>query len=161
MDFDERLQRAIERGTRTAGQRRGQEAAQALSEEQCKRLHSQFRLQLSDHIELCLKRLPQFLPGFEYENVVSDRGWGGAIRRDDADLGRGRARSNVFSRLEIVVRPFSSAQVLEMQASGTVRNKEVFTRSHFQPLEEVDIDRFKEIVDQWVPEYAELYAARQ
>jgi hypothetical protein len=155
------MQRAIDRGTRAAGQRRGQEAAQALSEEQCKRLHSQFRLQLSDHIEKCLRRLPQFLPGFEYENVISDRGWGAAANRDDADLGRGRARSNVFSRLEVVVRPFSSAHVLEIQSNGTVRNKEVFNRAHFQPLGEVDIERFKEIVDQWVPEYAELYAARQ
>src|SRR5689334_3182663 len=100
-DFDERLQRAVQRGARTAQQRRGEEAAQALSEEQCKRLHSQYRLQLSEHVEKCLSRLPRHVPGFQFENVVSDRGWGAAVSRDDADFGPGRTRTNVFSRLEM------------------------------------------------------------
>jgi hypothetical protein len=161
MNFDERLQQAIQRGTRTAEKRQGEEARQALSEEQCKRLHSQYRLQLSDHVENCLRRVPQFLPGFQYENVANDRGWGAAVSRDDADLGPGRSRTNVFSRLELVTRPYSSARVLEVLAHGTVRNKEVYNRTHYQPLGEIDIDRFKEMVDAWVLEYAELYAARQ
>ena len=93
--------------------------------------------------------------------MVSDRGWGAAVKRDDADLGRGRMRSNLFSRLEMVVRPYSTAHVLELTAQGTIRNKEVYNRSHFQPLAEVDIDRFKEMIDLWVLEYAELYAAGQ
>jgi hypothetical protein len=161
VNFEQRLQRAIERGARTAQQRRGQEAAEALSEEQCKRLHSQYRLQLSDYIEQCLRRLPQFLPGFELESVVSDRGWGAAARRDDADLRRGQARSNLFSRLEIVVRPYSAAHVLELNAQGTIRNKELYHRIQFQPLGEVDVERFRETIDLWIAEYAELYAAGQ
>jgi hypothetical protein len=159
VDFDDRLQRAIERGSRTAQQRRGEEAAQALSEEQCKRLHSQHRLQLSEYIEKVLRRLPQYFPGFQYENVASDRGWGAAVSRDDADVGHGRPRSNVFSRLEMVVRPYSSAHILELAARGTIRNKEVYNRTHYQPLGQVDIERFSEMIDLWVLEYAELYAA--
>ena len=90
VNFDERLQQAIQRGTRAAQARHGAEAAQALSEEQFKRLHSQYRLQLSEHVEKCLRRLPQHFPGFQFETVVSDRGWGAAVNRDDADLGPGR-----------------------------------------------------------------------
>jgi hypothetical protein len=161
VDFDERLQRAIQRGNQSSRQRRGEEAAQALSEEQCKRLHSQFRLQLSEHVETCLRRLPQHFPGFEYENVASDRGWGGAVNRDDADFTPGQHRSNVFSRLEMTVRPYSSAHVLELSAHGTIRNKEVYNRTHFQPLGEVHLERFLEMIDLWILEYAELYAARQ
>ncbi|HZZ28662.1 MAG TPA: hypothetical protein VFE46_11725 [Pirellulales bacterium] len=161
MDFDERLQRAIQRGNQAAQQRRGAEAAQALSEEQCKRLHSQYRLQLSEHVEMCLRRLPQHFPGFKYENVVSDRGWGAAVSRDDADFSRGQPRSNVFSRLETTVRPYSSARVLELTAHGTIRNKEIYNRTHFQPLADVHLERFMEMIDLWVLEYAELYAAKQ
>jgi hypothetical protein len=161
VDFEERLQRAVQRGTQAARTRRGEEAAQALSEEQCKRLHSQYRLQLSEHVEKCLRRVPLHFPGFEYENVASDRGWGGAVSRDDADFTSGHARSNVFSRLEMTVRPYSMAHVLELSAHGTIRNKEVYNRTHFQPLAEVHLERFMEVIDLWVLEYAELYAARR
>jgi len=161
VNFDERLQRAIQRGNRAAHIRRGEEEAQALSEEQCKRLHQQYRLRLSEHIEKCLRQLPRHLPGFQYENVVSDRGWGAAVSRDDADFGPGRTRTNVFSRLEIVVRPYSAAHVLELEARGTIRNKEVYHPSQYHPLSEVDIERFEELIDLWVLEYAELYAAKE
>lgn len=161
MNFDDRLQRAIERGTRTAQQRRGEEAAQAFTEEQLKRLHSQYRLPLTEHIEAGLKKLMLHVPGFQYENVVSDRGWGGAIKRDDADFGPDRTRTNLFSRLEIVVRPFSTARVLDITARGTIRNKELFQREFHQPLAAIDPDQFNERVDRWILEYAELYAARQ
>jgi hypothetical protein len=163
VNFDERLQRAIDRGTRTAQQRRGDEAAQALSEEQCKRLHSQYRLKLSEYVEKCLRRLPEHFPGFQYENVVSDRGWGGAVNRDDVDLARGRPKSSsfVFSRLEMVVRPYSSGHILELAARGTIRNKEVYNRTNYQPLGEVDLQHFENLVDLWVLEYAELYAANE
>jgi hypothetical protein len=161
VNFDERLQQAIQRGTRTAQARRGAEAAQALSEEQFKRLHSQYRLQLSEHVEKCLRRLPQHFPGFQFETVVSDRGWGAAVSRDDADLGPGRVRSNLFSRLEMVVRPYGAAHVLELTAHGTIRNKEVYNRVHYQLLTEVHMEQFAEMIDLWVLEFAELYAARR
>jgi hypothetical protein len=49
--------------------------------------------------------------------------------------------------------------VIDVVAKGTIRNKEVFSRNFYQQLNEVDLDRFHELVEQWVLEYAELYAA--
>ncbi len=161
MNFEERLQRAVERGNRAADAKRRSDAEQALSEEQFKRLHSQYRLALSEYIERCLAKLPQFFPGFQFESVVSDRGWGGAVTRDDLQLARGGRRSNAFTRLEVVVAPFNTAHVLELTARGTIHNKEVYHRSQYQPLREFQIERFEELVDLWVPEFAELYAASQ
>lgn len=159
MNFDERLQRAIQRGGKIAENREHDARREAMNEEQLRRLHSQYRLQLSEHIEHCLEKLPAHLPGFQFERVTSDRGWGAAVNRDDADFSDGRR--NVFSRLEISVRPFTSAKVLEITARGTIRNKEVFNRTHYQLLHEVDPERFEEMVDAWVLEFAELYAARR
>ena len=57
------------------------------------------------------------------------------------------------------VRPFSSSHVLELVAKGTVRNKEVFNRTHFQMIDDADVESFVELIDVWVLEFAELYAA--
>ncbi len=160
MNFDERLQRAIDRGGKIADKKEQAARSEAMNEEQLRRLHSQYRLQLSEHIERCLATLPAHIPGFQFERVTSDRGWGAAVNRDDADFARFR-RGNVFSRLEIAVRPFTSAKVLEITARGAIRNKEVFNRSHYQLLNEIDPERFEELVDAWVLEFAELYAARR
>ena len=115
---------------------------------------------LSDYIEKCFRKLPQYLPGFRVETVIKDGAWGAKVSRDDFARGSDGSRENVFSRLEMVVRPFSSAHVLELQAKGTVRNKEIFNRSHYQPLNEADIATFEHTVDVWTLEFAELYAAR-
>jgi hypothetical protein len=160
MDFKQRLEKAVERGQRTGDARLRAKAEQALGEEELKRLHSQFRLELSERIENCLRQLPTHFPGFRYESMVGDRGWGAAVSRDDLDLDAGR-RNNYFSRLEVTVRPFSSLHVLELTAKGTVRNKEIFNRTHFQLLTEADIAAYDDLVDHWVIEFAELYAARQ
>jgi hypothetical protein len=160
MEFEQRLQRAVERGARVAEAKRRADAEQALTDEQLKRLHSQYRLQLSEYIERCMAKLPQFFPGFRYENVVSDRGWGAAVSRDDIQMAHGK-RSNSFSRLELVVAPFNTARVLELNARGTIQNKETFQRSHYQPLGEFQLERFEELIDLWIPEYAELFAAHQ
>ncbi|MBX3412536.1 MAG: hypothetical protein KF708_07600 [Pirellulales bacterium] len=159
MDFEQRLQKAIQRGQSASDAEARARAERAMGEEELKRLHSQYRLELSDYIEKCLRKLPQYLPGFQFETVVSDRGWGGKVSRDDFARHAG-SRDSVFSRLELVVRPFSSAHVLELQAKGTVRNKEIFNRSQYHPLHETDINTFEHTVDVWVLEFAELYAAR-
>ena len=159
MDFQQRLENAIQRGQRSQDVAARAKAEQAMGEEELKRLHSQYRLELSEHIEHCLRQLPQHFPGFRYETLVGDRGWGAAISRDDLSLVDGR-RENYFSRLEIVVRPFSSSRVLELAAKGTIRNKEIYNRSQFQMLAHVDMASFRELVDRWVLEYAELYAAK-
>ncbi len=129
-----------------------------MSEEECRRLHSQYRLGLSEHIEVCLQQVAQQFPGFRFETVVGDRGWGAAISRDNLSLDGGK-RISYYSRLEMTVRPFSSSHVLDLNAKGTIRNKEAFHRSQYQSLAKADVKSFNELIDLWVLEYAELYAA--
>jgi hypothetical protein len=160
MNFDERLKAAVERGQRRGDAAALDAAARAMSEEDFRRLHSQVRLALSDHIEACLKRLPNFFPGFQYETMYGDRGWGGACFREDLRLARG-VRTNEYSRLEVTVRPYSVAHVLDLAAKGTIRNKEVFNRNFYEPLAEADEEKFRQLTDAWVLEYAEIYAARE
>ncbi len=159
MDFQKRLQRAIERGQRSKDAEARRAAAEALNEEEYKRLHSNSRLELTEHIEWALKQLADQFPGFQYENVVGDRGWGGAVVRDDVSLGRDRGRASLYSRLEIVIRPYSTYHVLDVAAKGTVRNKEVFSRTQYQLLDDADLDTFRETIDHWVLQYAEQYSA--
>jgi len=160
MDFQKRLEKAIERGQRRGGARARAEAEKAVTEKEFARLHSQYRLELSDYIEGCLRQLADRFPGFRFETVMGEAGWGGAISRDDISVRSGR-RTNYFSRLEMAVRPPSPYHVLDLTAKATIRNKELFKRSHYQRLTEVDLTSFTELIDLWVLEYAELYAAKQ
>ena len=159
MDFEQRLQKAIQRGQQRGDIRSQQAQQQQLSEEELKRLHVQYRLELSEHIERCIKRVPQHLPGFELETIYGERGWGAACRRDDIRMSGGR-RNNDYSRLEMTIRPHSTTQVVELTAKATIRNKEVFNRTHYEKIEDADPNKFVELVDIWVLEYAELYAAK-
>jgi hypothetical protein len=36
----------------------------------------------------------------------------------------------------------------------------VFNRNYFERLPDVDLDKFLELIDLWILEYAELYAAK-
>jgi hypothetical protein len=159
MTFDDRLRQAIDRGHKRSEVAAREAAAKAWTEEEYRRLHSQLRLTLSDHIESCLTRLPNCFPGFQYETMYGDRGWGGACFRDDLVLSRG-SRSTNYSRLEVTIRPYSPLHVLDLAAKGTIRNKEVFNRNFFEELATADEPKFRDLVDVWVLEYAELYAAR-
>jgi len=159
MNFDDRLRQAIERGQKRGESAAREAAAKAWTEEEYRRLHSQLRLRLSEHIESCLKRLPNCFPGFQYETMYGDRGWGGACFRDDLVLDRGRRTTN-YSRLEVTIRPYSPLHVLDLAAKGTVQNREVFDRTYFEELATADEPKFRALVDAWVLEYAELYAAR-
>ena len=158
MDFRERLQLATDRGMRARSEREQAEAAAALSEEECRRLHSSYRLELTDHIEHCLKQLADNFPGFAYETVMEEKGWGGAVTRDDLVLAHGK-RGNAYSRLQMVVGTFNSYHVLDVTAKGAVRNKENFNRQHFRKLDDADLDDFKQIIERWVLDYAESYAS--
>jgi hypothetical protein len=158
MDFKERLQRATERGQQARDAKSREEAARALSEEECRRLHSKYRLELTDHIESCLKQLADNFPGFRFGEVADEKGWGSAVQRDDLSLNSGK-RENLLSRFTITVAPHNQYHVLAIDARGTVRNKEVFTRNHFHLLKDADLDGFKQLIEQWVLEYAEQYAA--
>jgi hypothetical protein len=159
MNFEERLEKAIRRGQRSQDAAAQARAEQAVTEEELRRLHSQYRLELSEHIERTMRQLARHFPGFRYDTLVGERGWGAAISRDDLSLAD-RRRQNFFSRLEVVVRPFTASHVLELAAKGTVRNKELLNRAQFEVLADVDLDSFNEQVDRWVLEYAELYAAK-
>jgi hypothetical protein len=154
MDFEKRLNEAIKRGERQQAARLREKIDQAISEDELRRLHSQYRLELSDHIEQAVRKLPDHFPGFRYESLSGDRGWGGSVYRDDVRRG-----GNSFSRLEAAVRPYSTAHVLEMTAKGTIGNKEIFNRTHYARIQEVDLDAFRQMMDVWILEYAERYAA--
>jgi hypothetical protein len=158
MDFRERLQRASERGKQARAAQQNEAAAKALSEAECRRLHSQYRLALTEFIEQCLHELADNFPGFRYETIVDETGWGAGVSRDDVSLGSGR-RGSLFSRLRLVVSPFGKYNVLELSAKGTVRNKEVLSRNHYQQLADVDLQSFRELVELWVLDFAELYSA--
>lgn len=160
MDFEHRLEQAIARGKRVSDAQAQSHRQQTLSEEDYRRLHAQQRLALSERIEDCMRRLPQHFPGFRFETIVGEQGWGAAVRRDDITFARPGQRTDLFSRMEMTVRPFSSAHILELAAKGTIRNKEVFNRTQFQKLDEADAETFATLIDAWVLEYAELYAAR-
>ena len=112
MSFENRLQKAIERGKRRGEATRSEAEARALTEEELRRLHSTFRLQLSEHIETCIRQLPNFFPGFRLETLFGERGWGAACSRDDVRMAGGKRRANDYSRLELTVRPASSMHVL-------------------------------------------------
>ncbi len=158
MDFRQRLQLAAERGQRARSEREKQAAAEALTEEEYRRLHAKYRLELTEHIEKCLAQLADNFPGFKYETIVGEQGWGGAVSRDDLQLEAGRRR-NAYSRLQVLVGTFNTYQVLEISAKGTVRNKENFNRQHYKKLDDADLDDFRQLVERWVLDYAEQYAA--
>lgn len=161
MSFEDRLQKAIQRGQRRSHAQEQEEAARAMSKEELKRLHSSYRLQLSEQIEKCIKQLPNYFPGFRFETIFGDRGWGAACSRDDLRVSGQRRRENTYSRLEITVRPYSpNLDVIELVGKGTIRNKEVFNRNFFDRIEEADPEKFAELVNVWVLEYAELFAAK-
>jgi len=160
MNFRERLQKASERGKQAQEARLDEAAAKALSEEEFRRLHSQYRLSLTEHIERRLGELAENFPGFRLETIVDEDGWGAAVSRDDVGVAGGR-RANFFSRLQLVVNPYNKYHVLELAAKGTVRNKETFSRNHYERLAEVDEESFRELVELWMLDYAEQFAAAQ
>ncbi len=157
MDFKDRLHRATERGQQSKNSQAAEAAAKAMSEEESRRLHSQCRRELTAHIESCLHQLANNFPGFNFEIIVDDKGWGAAVRRDDLSINAGR-RDNLFSRLSLTISPYSNYQVLDLIAKGAVRNKESFSRNHYELLKDADLDSFRQMIEQWTLDYAEHYA---
>jgi hypothetical protein len=160
MDLEHRLKQAIQRGeqAREAVGRAAQ--ARELTEEDLRRMHGEYRLALSEHIEQGLRRLADYLPGFTYSNVFSEDGWGARLTRDDLKFSSGKVPESQYSRFEIVVSPFSPAvAILDLVVKGTVRNREAVNRKHYQKLTEVDLGTMRELIDQRIVEFAELYSA--
>lgn len=159
MDFHTRLERAVERGHQTKDARLREEQARSMTESELKTLHSQARLEVSEHIESCLKSLSGQFPGFEYHSILNDQGWGARVSRDDISLQPGSGSKTLYSRLDLLVRPFSDLHIVELVGKATIRNKEVFNRTNYQRLDQLDTQSFREMIDLWVLEYAERFAA--
>jgi hypothetical protein len=159
MDFQERLKKAIERGQRAGNRRAEAEAQRADTEQELHRRYIENRLELSERIEEALRQLADNFPGFQLETIVDTRGWGAAISRNDIEI-RAGSRGTFFSHLELVVRPLTDSHILELAGKATVRNRELFRRSHYQRLGEVDLTSFLNVLDLWALEFAELYAAQ-
>lgn len=157
MDFEQRLQRAIERGKERKEQRGREEAAREMSEDELRQLHNTARLELSDKLEGGLRQLAEHFPGFRYQSVM-DNGLGARISRDDFTISGG-AKRNLFSQLEMRIRPFSDARIVELVAKGTIRNKEVISRNHYQFLNQLDLESYFALIETWLVEYAEKYSA--
>lgn len=159
MEFEQRLQRAIQRGEQNRIARDQDQASRQLSSEEQRSLHSRARIDLSDRIETCLRKLADTFPGFRYESILGEQGWGARINRDDLQLQRGGGGNSLYSRLELVVSPLGATPIVELVAKGTIRNREVLQRRHYQQLDQLDLQSFAELIDLWVLEYAERYAA--
>ncbi|WP_437186578.1 hypothetical protein SH668x_003734 [Planctomicrobium sp. SH668] len=158
MNFEDRLRKALQRGEKARDDRGRAALEHELSQEELRALHSRYRLELSEHIELCLKKLVDHIPGFKFQSVVSEEGWGGRITRDDLHFVPGRPPESRYSRLEVLITPFGSIGILEMSVKGTVRNREVVNRKQFQQLNQLDLDAYKESIDLRILEFAEQYA---
>lgn len=157
-DFEDRLQKAIQRGQQARVADGAATEADAATEEQLRQKHSQLRNEISEHIETCLRKLCEHFPGFDYSTVLNEKGWGARISRDDIKLGRGTAK-NEYSRLEVLVRPFNDTHILEVATKGTIRNRESLNRTNFRFLKEATSDVLKQIVDGIVLEFAEQFSA--
>ena len=165
-DFTDRLDKAIQRGSRLRQQSETQQAKAELSRDQAKAVHGDMRLKLTERIEANLRALCDRFPGFEYEGVYSVEGWGGAIYRNDIALAkpspgqRGGSR-DLYSRCQLHVAPLGEGDrpILEIVGKGTVRNRELFNRRHFERIEQADGEDFLEKIDLWTIEYAEQYSA--
>ena len=159
MDFEQRLQKAIDRGERSRTVRDRAEIERQMTAEEIRSRHSSARTDLSDTIETCLHKLSDHFPGFQYQSLIGSDGWGAKVSREDIRLQSGRGSAGLYSRLEMVVTPLGSAPIVEILAKGTIRNREVFHRRHYQRLEELDLTVLQQMIEQWVLEYAEQYAA--
>jgi hypothetical protein len=158
-DFESRLESAISRGQRHADVKATQQRKSELSADELRRLHTSCRLSLSDRIETAINRVADHFPGFQIESLFGEVGWGSACFRDDLRIISGQ-RTNQYSRLEMVIRPHTDLNVLDLKGKGTVMNRELFNRSHYVAVGEVEVEDFEQMIDVWAIEYAEVYAAK-
>lgn len=159
MSFDDQLKKAISRGQQQGSDRREHEEQETLSADALKNRHNEFRLKLSEHVENAVRKLEEHFPGFRFETLYGDRGWGGAVSRDDITRGKTGRSGSFYSRLEVTVRPLSEFNVLNITGKGTIHNKEVFSWNFFKEIPEVSLEEFKEKVDSWILVYAEKFAS--
>lgn len=160
MDFEDQLEKAIERGQQRITKRDQDRKKQSLNADDIKRRHNEFRLHLSDHIEKSLNRLSERFPGFEYEIIYGTKGWGGAIYRQDLTRGPDGRAGSFFSRLELSVRPINDYNVVNIAGKGTIADKELFSWNHFEDIDEATFEAFEDKLNNWMIQYVEQFAAR-
>jgi len=158
MDFEKRLKHAINKGRAAKDEEIQQEVGKKMSEEEFRNLHLKYRLELTDHIDSCLKKLTDHFPGFQFKTLMEEDGWGSRITRDDVSLNTGKKAQSLYSRLEMIVRPFTETHIIELIAKGTIRNKETFNRAHYQFVAEADMQSFQDLIDLWILEFAEQFS---
>lgn len=161
MNFDERLKRAILRGEQEKTERSRAAEFEQLTIEELRTMHSGYRLELSEHIENCEQKLVDHLPGFEFQTILNEDGWGGRITRNDLHLVPGKPAESRYSRLEMVISPFTPTAILELVTKGTVRNREVMNRKNYQKVNELELASFKEMIDLRALEFAEQYSGTE
>ncbi len=105
-NFDDRLKKAVERGTARRSEQLSEAAMLQARQEELRSLHTSYRLSLSEKIDMVVKRLIDQFPGFQYSGVFGPSGWGGACTRDDLVIRAGRRESR-YSRFEMAVRPIN------------------------------------------------------
>lgn len=160
MDFESKLQQAIERGQNRNLARSNAEKLAASTKEEIRNRHNEFRLNLSEHIETALKQMASHFPGFEFDIIYGSKGWGGAMSRNDIDRGPDGRAGTFFSRIEVMVRPQNEFNVVNIAGKATIRDKEIFTWNHFADILEADMQVFIDTIDKWILEFAETFAAR-
>ncbi|MFK7767543.1 MAG: hypothetical protein AB8B55_10010 [Mariniblastus sp.] len=160
MDFEDKLQEAIERGQSRSTAKQDAQKQASMTKEDLRNRHNEFRLNLSDHIETCLKKMADHFPGFDYETIYGSKGWGGAVSRNDIDRGPDGRAGSFFTRVEITVRPQNEFNVVNIAGKGTIRDKEVFVWNHFEEIGEAKQEAYEELIDKWVLQFAETFAAR-
>lgn len=160
MDFEDQLEKAIQRGQQRNVKRQEEVKKASLSAEELKRRHNEFRLTLSEHIEKSLKRLEEHFPGFDFEIIYGSKGWGGAIYRNDLTMGTDGRAGSFFSRLEITVKGLNEYNVVNIAGKGTISDKEMFSWNHFKDIDVAVMEDFEEKINSWIVAFAEQFAAR-
>ena len=160
MDFDDKLQQAIQRGQERTNARTTAKKLEEMSKEDVRNRHNDFRLSLSDHIEVCLKQMANHFPGFDYETIYGAKGWGGALTRNDIDRGPDGREGTFFSRIELTVSPLNEFNVVNIAGKGTIRDKEIFVWNHFEDIHDANQESLEQMLDKWVLQFAEQFAAR-
>ena len=155
MDFEKRLERAISRrrnGADFETTRRNRSAAyrRAISQ----RAHARCRLELSEQIEAGLRKLADYFPVFASTRSSATMAGAPGSAGTISPWGLGGHPGLNIAGWKSLFGPLA-AHIIELVGKGTIRNKELFHRNHFQFLTQVIVQSLRDMCDLWVLEYAE------
>ena len=81
-------------------------------------------------------------------------------KRQDIDRGPDGRAGSFFTRVEITVRPQNEFNVVNIAGKGTIRDKEIFSWNYFEEIEHAKQETFETMLDKWILQFAETFAAR-